>query len=73
MSTPLDQSPPAPPVAADKPEPLPRSVEAWLNTPLNEHVARWQREIAEGLRDANGRWIADPSLRRSRLRSTTKN
>lgn len=32
-------------------ESFPPEVEAWLNTPFAKHLARWKREIAEGLRD----------------------
>ena len=66
MITPHDPSSTEPTLDAAELEPLPPAVEAWLKTPLEAHIARWQREIAEGLRDATGRWIADPSQRHSR-------
>jgi hypothetical protein len=30
---------------------FPPEVQAWLNMPFAVHLARWKREIAEGLRD----------------------
>jgi hypothetical protein len=43
---------------------LPSSVAAWAATPIEDHLARWKFEITEGLRDAEGRWIAEPGRRR---------
>lgn len=39
------------PAAETAGESFPPEVEAWLNTPFAVHLARWKREIAEGLRD----------------------
>lgn len=41
---------PLPPAEATG-EPCPPEVKAWLETPLAVHLARWKREIAEGLHD----------------------
>src|ERR1017187_8825737 len=30
----------------------------WIATPIKEHIARWKREIAEGLRDTEGRRVS---------------
>jgi len=43
-------------VYAELPE-FPAHVQAWLDTPLEEHIARWKTEIQGGLRDGSGRWI----------------
>lgn len=39
-------------------------LERWLNTPLEEHIARWQSEMDTGLRDKEGRWIGGDRRRR---------
>ena len=36
---------------------FPATIQEWLDTPVAVHVARWEREIASGLRDQTGRWI----------------
>ncbi len=36
---------------------FPATIQKWLDTPVAVHVARWEREIASGLRDQTGRWI----------------
>ncbi len=43
---------------------FPREVQRWLDTPLKEHIARWKYEIAEGLRDKDGRWVGGPRRQR---------
>jgi hypothetical protein len=38
---------------------LPATIQEWLNTPVAVHVARWEREMASGIRDHMGRRIGD--------------
>ena len=52
---------PVPPAAIGA---LPEELAAWAATPIEEHIARWKFEISEGLRDADGRWVAEPKRRR---------
>lgn len=63
MVKPYDQTAAASSDDSPAMELFPPAIEAWLQTPFEVHVARWKREIAEGLRDADGLWIADPSRR----------
>jgi len=46
------------------PPEIPRWLDSWLETPIKKHIARWKYEMAEGLRDENGRWVG--GLRRRR-------
>jgi len=48
--------PPATPAGAKK---------SWTEVPLEQLIHRWQREVAEGLRDSDGRWIAARERRRA--------
>jgi len=34
-----------------------RALKVWLDTPVEEHIARWKAEIQKGLRNDTGRWI----------------
>ena len=43
---------------------MPIEVRRWLDTPLEEHIARWQSEMDTGLRDKDGRWIGGDRRRR---------
>ena len=36
---------------------IPSSLQQWLDTPLEDHIARWKAETQRGLRDGSGRWI----------------
>jgi hypothetical protein len=45
---------------------LPAEAAAWVSKAPTEHMARWEAEIHEGLRDASGRWIA-PATQRCRF------
>ena len=50
--------------ASTPPVDLPVEVAAWAATPIVEHTLRWKREVAEGLRNPEGCWVAGSARRR---------